>query len=200
MQVDKLLKHYRKSNWIHCATLILNPCHKLETFDESVWGRELKTKAYEKFEKILENEYAKVDEEQAEDREESSSTSDDEYTRRLKMLYGSNSSKKPAWEVELDNYLRMDRADVKTYILQWRKDHEKCYPHLAAMAQDLLSIPASSARVERLFSRVGLILNKLRNRSDDHNMLKLLVSMWIVIVYQDQTQRNFQKTKVNYIN
>ncbi|XP_033217288.1 uncharacterized protein LOC117173036 [Belonocnema kinseyi] len=30
--VDKILKHYRKTNWIYCIVLILDPCHKVETF------------------------------------------------------------------------------------------------------------------------------------------------------------------------
>lgn len=30
---DKMLKHYKKTNWIYCVSLILDPKHKEETFD-----------------------------------------------------------------------------------------------------------------------------------------------------------------------
>lgn len=49
---DKLLKHYRKANWIYCAVLILDPRHKLETFDWSEWGTNLKNQSYSKFKDI----------------------------------------------------------------------------------------------------------------------------------------------------
>ena len=29
---DKMLKHYIKTNWIYCSSLILDPRHKVETF------------------------------------------------------------------------------------------------------------------------------------------------------------------------
>jgi len=39
---DKILKHYKKSNWIYCVSLILDPRHKIEAFDKTAWGRDLK--------------------------------------------------------------------------------------------------------------------------------------------------------------
>lgn len=41
---DKMLKHYKKTNWVYCATLILDPRHKSETFDLTTWGRRSKLK------------------------------------------------------------------------------------------------------------------------------------------------------------
>lgn len=29
---DKMVKHYRRANWVYCAVLILDPRHKAETF------------------------------------------------------------------------------------------------------------------------------------------------------------------------
>jgi len=41
----------KKTNWIHCTTLILDPRHKAETFDLTPWGsRELKKESLRKFE------------------------------------------------------------------------------------------------------------------------------------------------------
>lgn len=50
---DKLLKHYRLANWIYCALLILDRRHKLETFDMSQWGKELKKGSCSKVERIF---------------------------------------------------------------------------------------------------------------------------------------------------
>jgi hypothetical protein len=38
------------------------------------------------------------------------------------------------------------------------------YPHLSSMALDILSIPAMSAGVERLFSQCKIMLTDRRNR------------------------------------
>lgn len=47
--------------------------------------------------------------------------------------------------------------------LDWWKAHQNTYPRLARMAQDILSIPAMSAEVERLFSSAKLMLPPARN-------------------------------------
>lgn len=33
---DKMLKHYRKMNWIYCTSHV-DPRHKTETFNNTVW-------------------------------------------------------------------------------------------------------------------------------------------------------------------
>jgi hAT family C-terminal dimerisation region len=38
------------------------------------------------------------------------------------------------------------------------------YPHLSVMALDILSIPATSAKPERLFSGAGITVTERRNR------------------------------------
>ena len=54
---DKILKHYRKANWVYCVALILDPRHKLEAFDLKLWSRELKSRSLEKFQTILRKGY-----------------------------------------------------------------------------------------------------------------------------------------------
>lgn len=49
---DKMLKHYTKTNWIYCTTLILDPKDKLETFDLTPWGLEIKSESLNRFEKL----------------------------------------------------------------------------------------------------------------------------------------------------
>lgn len=51
---DKILKHYKKTNWIYCISLILDPRHKAETFDLTAWGTEIKERSLRKFEEIHE--------------------------------------------------------------------------------------------------------------------------------------------------
>jgi len=54
---DKILKHYKKSNWIYCVSLILDPRHKIEAFDKTAWGRDLKDLSVTKFEEIFKEQY-----------------------------------------------------------------------------------------------------------------------------------------------
>ena len=35
---DKMLKHYRKTNWVYGVVLILDPRHKIQTFLMTRWG------------------------------------------------------------------------------------------------------------------------------------------------------------------
>lgn len=57
---EKLLKHYRKSHWVYCAILILDPKHKVETFSKTSWGKEMECESLKKFEKIFQTEYFKL--------------------------------------------------------------------------------------------------------------------------------------------
>lgn len=46
---DKMLKHYSKTNWIYCASMILDPRHKIETFDLTSWSKEIKAESIKQF-------------------------------------------------------------------------------------------------------------------------------------------------------
>ncbi|XP_044018781.1 uncharacterized protein LOC122859328 [Aphidius gifuensis] len=85
---DKILKHYHKSNWIYCAVLILDPRHKLETFDRTSWGKNLRDESYKTFEKIYKTNYVdSADQEEEIVKETTGSDSDDEYTKSMNELY-----------------------------------------------------------------------------------------------------------------
>lgn len=57
---DKILKHYQESNWIYTAILLLDPRHKLETFDVTTRSKELKKITLTKFEAIYTNYFSKL--------------------------------------------------------------------------------------------------------------------------------------------
>ncbi|XP_026314075.1 uncharacterized protein LOC113225838 [Hyposmocoma kahamanoa] len=49
---NKMLKHYRMINWIYCTTFILDPRHKSQTFEMTLWGQQLKSESLRKFEEL----------------------------------------------------------------------------------------------------------------------------------------------------
>ncbi|XP_056136452.1 E3 SUMO-protein ligase ZBED1-like [Lampris incognitus] len=61
-------------------------------------------------------------------------------------------------ETELATYLLTPEADPDTYPLQWWKRHEPNFPRLSNLAKKYLSIPATSALTERVFSVGGGIV------------------------------------------
>lgn len=54
---DKMLKHYSKTNWIYCAALILDPRHKIETFDLTLWDKDMKAVSIKQFLKTFYKNY-----------------------------------------------------------------------------------------------------------------------------------------------
>ena len=64
---DKILKHYDRCNWIYCVALILDPRHKIDCFENSSWGKELKNLSVSKFEHVFRDEYFIPDSNMTED-------------------------------------------------------------------------------------------------------------------------------------
>ena len=57
---------------------------------------------------------------------------------------------------EMERYLADDEVPFNTDILLWWRDTgQHKYPHVALMARQYLACPATSAGVERLFSKCG---------------------------------------------
>lgn len=63
------------------------------------------------------------------------------------------------FEEEIETYLHESHLED---CLNWWKENHICFPKLAILSRSLLSIPATSAPAERLFSNAGLTVNKLR--------------------------------------
>jgi hypothetical protein len=65
---------------------------------------------------------------------------------------------------EFDRYCKQDRVETHAPIEWWQTTGYSLYPRLAQMAIDILSIPPMSDEPERIFSRLGEMITKRRNR------------------------------------
>ena len=85
-------------------------------------------------------------------------------------------SKRPHGGLELEQYLE----NVHSYPdeeepLQFWVEHREMYPALSSLACDILSIPCSSAPVERVFSIAGHATTGRRNRLSDKNLEREII-------------------------
>ena len=64
-------------------------------------------------------------------------------------------------ETELNAYMRVQQVANDTDPLMWWKQHQQEFPRLSRMVRQYLSVPASSASPERLFSSVGFVNSDL---------------------------------------
>lgn len=175
---DKMLKYYSKSNWVSCTTLILDPKHKVETFDLTPWGSDNKNESLKMF-KHLFQQYRTFEPEEEE--MELVGEDDDEDAIDFNKLYSAPSSSSASYNSnkELDQYLNQPRALSNEDTLQWWKRHELQFPALANMARDFLSISATSVPAERLFSKASLVIRKHRNRlNNDSARWLLCINSW----------------------
>ena len=65
---------------------------------------------------------------------------------------------------EMLRYESFSLSSKAVNILYWWRDHEKVLPCLARLAKHVLTIPASSAKSERVFSTGGNFVTAKRNR------------------------------------
>jgi len=176
---DKILKHYKKTNWIYCISLILDPRHKAETFDLTAWGTEIKERSLRKFEEIYE---IYLSEEPVLEVPEEDFIGNDEDIIDFNALYYStpiNYTNSQNSKQELEKYLSQPRSGSSVDILQWWKLNQAQFPVLAKMARDFLSISATSVPAERLFSKASLVIRKHRNRlSNESAQWLLCINSW----------------------
>ena len=60
-------------------------------------------------------------------------------------------------------------------VLAWWAEHAAELPNLSRMARQFLAAQASSAAVERLFSRAGLVHTDLRKSTSEEQMAHILM-------------------------
>ena len=81
--------------------------------------------------------------------------------------------KSPLGELELAQYLQAIHSYSEDYDpLDFWINEMKMYPLLSSLAFDILSIPASSAPIERVFSTAGEATSGKRNRLTDKNLVE----------------------------
>ena len=68
---------------------------------------------------------------------------------------------------ELEKYLAYPDADLEIDVQEWWKDHAAEFPSVAKMARQWLSSPATSAEVERVFSKAGKMHDDQRKRTSE---------------------------------
>ena len=79
---------------------------------------------------------------------------------------------------ELQAYLEAPiETNLELKLLEWWKEKEKIWPHLAKMAKQFLAQPASSAGVERVFSAAGKMHDDLRKSAKDNTLEHSLFAM-----------------------
>jgi hypothetical protein len=86
---------------------------------------------------------------------------DDDYRRKLLSTADARTQN------EFDRYIASPRAirtGGKSSILDWWRQNQHEYPHLARMFRDIYCVPASSAGVEREFSKSGRVATPGRAR------------------------------------
>jgi hypothetical protein len=82
-------------------------------------------------------------------------------------------------ELEFDVYLAEGAVPFHINALEWWREHEPKIPTLARCARFFLSIPATSATCERLWSQAGQNFSKYRHRIElDRALSELVLRSW----------------------
>lgn len=127
---DKLVKHYRKTNWMYGVVLILDPRHKVKTFQRTTWGREMAGECIKQFENIYRTRY--YNEQRLTDNGALTVNATITYSPSPDGTLGddiidkgslfestaSTSTEGSGWRKEIDSYLRATCADRADNILQ----------------------------------------------------------------------------------
>ena len=79
----------------------------------------------------------------------------------------SEPTSEPAVLNEAEKYLALQPASHDSDLLQWWAEHKSDFPHLSRMARQFLSVPATSASAERVFSLAGRIFSDLTQNQND---------------------------------
>ena len=79
-------------------------------------------------------------------------------------------------EAELNAYTRVQQVPLDTDPLMWWKQHVQEFPRLVRMPRQHLSVPATSASPERLFSSVGLVKSDLWGSLLDTTLIDVMWS------------------------
>ena len=96
--------------------------------------------------------------------------------RRVALrLAGDQTDERLLHDPTLGDAVSVDAEEAHAAIRpQWWVEKTKRFPNLSAMARQYLGCPATSATVERLFSRVGIAFSAKRKSSDPATVADLM--------------------------
>lgn len=167
---DKLIKYYRKTgeSCAYVGAVVLDPTRKWEFFEKGVqWRVDWIKDSQAAVQKVWEDEYKQ--ENPVLPPLKSQSQADGKKENRFKT-WSRQHVKVPEVIDEYKRYCKepvMEKDPDESFDpREWwlETTQQKVYPHLSKMALDLLSIPAMSAEVERLFSSCKITITDRRNR------------------------------------
>ena len=180
---EKLQKYYSltdEAHGIYAAAILLHPAYRKKYFDVHWQGEEQQWKdlAIQNVRTIWENEYKPFlptnEEEAATQVQQQHLNVVQQYMRQAQM------PRVPAGS-EFDSYINGLQTDFGTPhdCIPWLRSRQNPWPGITQHALDLISIPAMSAELERVFSRSKLTVTPLRNRLSDTSIEILeLMSYW----------------------
>jgi hAT family C-terminal dimerisation region len=173
---SKLNEYYSRlqESPAYYAALALHPRHRFQPF-EKCWGKDHPDwvdEAKVAVRKLWKNEYSQLPVEEVNNKAPEAET-----TATLSAFeefcsdscvnsasFQSGPSALDEYEQWLNNVDPLDR-NVKDALDYWHHQQHR-YPRLSAMALDVMTIPAMSADVERLFSDIGVMVTDRRSRLD----------------------------------
>jgi len=170
---DTLSKYYSRTEiqTVYVDAMILNPRTKLVIAEEESWSDinvdEYRMASRRRFVEEYDNRS-----ENARSESSSQSTMQQAVSKRSRNSLANDSAYR---EALLNRSAKRRRNDFDRYIeipndpeiidsLGWWRENQINYPHLARMARDTLSVPASGCTVERVFSISGRLSVWQRNR------------------------------------
>lgn len=153
---------------LYAIGTMLAPSHKLQYF--SSWGPDYQQKCQSMMKERIQS-YQKLFDLQTLPKPQPISDSSD-----LTSLLSRQRPKKPQTDSdELDRYLSTGTVPINPLVF-WR-EHQKEYPTLARIARDTLSIPATSAGVERMFNYARDICHYRRGSLNEETISNLMMYM-----------------------
>jgi len=99
---DKMICYYVKTNWIYCLVLILDPRHKVETFNLTKWSKEIVDETLKKFRNVFKEKYYV---ESLQDNQPILSSDDEDID--IKRLF----KDRTVWTSKIDSYLESGRVN-----------------------------------------------------------------------------------------
>lgn len=184
--IDKLLEYYpvrddniEKMKSLYLAT-VLDPRYKLVFFEEVGFSSDRVSEIRNYFIKIFEEYSAEWEREKDEVSIEIIPTKRRREAIEISSLVDSEDDyylgrEEETVEDEIDVYLKQGRMRCRNPI-EYYRDRKATFPVISRMARDYLAMPAMSAPAESLFSQVGDIVTKKRNRLSP-TMIKILAIM-----------------------